>query len=152
MSVASPGTAPILPKRRRPAAALGLALTISPSAVLAAAPPDTGPFFVQIVVGLLLVLALMYGFFWLMRRIAPGQATVHGVVKVVGGVMLSPRERLVVVEVADTWLLIGVAAGNVSLLHRLDKPATADSPDLSPAGGPFAERLAEWLRRSTKAG
>jgi len=113
----------------------------------AAEPPTAGGSLLQAVLGLLLILALMYGFFWLMRRYAPGQSAAQGVVKVVGGVMLSPRERLVVVEVGDTWLLLGVASGNVNLLHRIDRPEGAVTAGTNPASGPFAERLAEWLRR-----
>ncbi len=123
-----------------------------PLAARAAEPASAGGSLLQAVLGLGLVLVLMYGFFWLMRRYAPGQTAAQGVVKVVGGVMLSPRERLVVVEVADTWLLLGVAAGNVSLLHRLDKPDGSGAPIPEVSAGPFADRLAEWLRRGPKAG
>ncbi len=55
-----------------------------------------------------------------------------GLLKVVGGVMVGPRERLVVVEVGDTWLLLGVAASSVTLVHSMPKPLQADAAHTEP--------------------
>ncbi|MHB1061000.1 MAG: flagellar biosynthetic protein FliO, partial [Thiobacillus sp.] len=38
------------------------------------------------------------------------------------------RERVVVVEVDNTWLLLGVGGGNVRLLHTLPRPADSNIP------------------------
>ncbi|HQS99612.1 MAG: flagellar biosynthetic protein FliO [Hydrogenophilales bacterium 16-64-46] len=74
----------------------------------------------------LLALALILGGFvtlaWLARRYLPGMAA-QGVVRVVGSTAVGARERVVVVEVDDTWLLLGVGGGNVRLLHSQPKPA-----------------------------
>lgn len=123
----------------------------TPVAALAAdTVPQTSGFgaFLQAAMGLLLVLGLMYVFFWLLRRYGPAQNTAQGVVKVVGGVMLGPRERLVVVEVEDTWVLVGVAAGNVRALHTLAKPEGYAAPIASPGGG-FPDKLSDLLRRKS---
>jgi flagellar protein FliO/FliZ len=125
-----------------------LLLSMVSSAVLAAgAVPQTSGFaaFFQALLGLLIVLGLLYGFFWLLRRFAPGQVGAQGVVKVVGGVMLGPRERLVVVEVQDTWLLVGVAAGYVSTLHSLPRPEGAEAT--VPQSVAFPDKLADLIRR-----
>ncbi len=65
----------------------------------AAEPPDisTGGALLQGLIGLVIVLGALAAFFWFLRRFSPGQSGAQGVVKVVGGVMLGPRERLVVV-------------------------------------------------------
>jgi flagellar protein FliO/FliZ len=104
-----------------------------------------GAFF-QALMALLIVLAMLYGFFWLLRRYGPTQTGAQGVVKVVGGVMLGPRERLIVVEVENTWVLVGVAAGHVSTLHTLAKPEGVETP-AGVASPPFADKLSELLRR-----
>jgi flagellar protein FliO/FliZ len=110
--------------------------------------PQTSAFgaFFQALMGLLIVLAMLYGFFWLLRRYGPVQNSAQGVVKVVGGVMLGPRERLVVVEVENTWVLVGVAPGHISTLHTLTKPEGIDTTTL-PTAQPFADKLSELLRR-----
>ena len=73
---------------------------------------------------LVLILAGFIGVAWLARRYLPGVGK-QGVVKVVGATMVGPRERVVVVEVDDTWLLLGVGAGQVRLLDKRAKPAQA---------------------------
>ena len=73
---------------------------------------------------LVLILAGFIGVAWLARRYLPGVGK-QGVVKVVGATMVGPRERVVVVEVDDTWLLLGVGAGQVRLLDKRAKPAHA---------------------------
>lgn len=95
----------------------------------------------QVVFALLLVLGAIGLFAWFMRRLAPGQASAGGMLKVVGGVMVGPRERLVVVEVKDTWLLLGVAAGQVTLVHSMPRPPEAPM-GVVPAGG-FARVLSQ---------
>jgi len=101
--------------------------------------------------GLLVVLALLYAFLLLLRRFGTGQAGAPGIVRIVGGVMLGPRERLVMVEVRDTWLLVGVASGQVSLVHSMAKPADAAAYPASVPQAAFAERLAGLLRRDGKS-
>jgi flagellar protein FliO/FliZ len=49
----------------------------------------------------------------------------QGAVKVVGTTAVGTRERVVVIEVDNTWLLLGVGGGNVRLLHSLPKPEQA---------------------------
>ena len=80
---------------------------------------------VQVVLALALVLGAIVLFAWLMRRFVPGQAGAGGLLKVIGGVMVGPKERVVVVEVGDTWLLLGVAASGVTLVHSMAKPPSA---------------------------
>lgn len=123
-----------------------------------AASASTGSGFaalMQGLLGLLVVLGALFVFFWVLRRFSPGQATAQGVVKVVGGVMLGTRERLVVVEVGDQWLLLGVGAGQVSHLHTMPRPPDAAPGPEGGGDGPlpgrlpasFAAKLSEFLAR-----
>lgn len=98
----------------------------------------------QVFLALIIVLATIWGFAWLMRRFTAGQAGGVGALKVVGGVMVGPRERVVIVEVGDTWLLLGVAAGHVSLVHSLPRPA--DVPATTGATAGFSRALQRALR------
>lgn len=97
--------------------------------------------------GLLVVFALLYGFFVLLRRYGPTTSGAHGALKIVGGIMLGPRERLVMVEVDKTWLILGVTAGQVNLVHQMAKPEGADSTAAPPPTAPFAGKLAAMLRQ-----
>ncbi|MBK6742202.1 MAG: flagellar biosynthetic protein FliO [Hydrogenophilales bacterium] len=99
--------------------------------------------------GLLVVLGLLYAFLLVLRRYGPATSGAQGIVKGVGGVMLSPRERLVMVEVKDTWLLLGVASGQVSVVHSMPKPEAAETV-AAPVPPPFAGKLAAMLRHPGK--
>ncbi|MCU7923948.1 MAG: flagellar biosynthetic protein FliO [Candidatus Thiodiazotropha sp. (ex Dulcina madagascariensis)] len=69
--------------------------------------------------GLLLILALIIGGAWLFKRYAQLPMTGKGLVRVLGGTSVGARERVVVVEVENTRLLLGVAPGQVRTLHVL---------------------------------
>jgi flagellar protein FliO/FliZ len=97
----------------------------------------------QVVLALLLVLAAVFLVFWLLRRLLPMSSGADGFLKVLGGVMVGPRERVVVVEVGETWLILGVAAGRVSILHTVSRPPDAQTPMHAPA-----PEFARWLNRA----
>jgi flagellar protein FliO/FliZ len=135
-----------------PWALFALMVVVSPNAFSAAEPPavSTSGALFQGLLGLVMVLAALAVFFWFLRRFSPGQTAAQGVVKVVGGVMLGPRERLVVVEVGETWLLLGVGGGQVSTLHTLPRPEgyTPAVHEPLPAHMPrFADKLKELLSK-----
>lgn len=95
----------------------------------------------QVLFGLALVVAAIVATGWVLKRIGPTQSA-GGLLRVVGGVMVGPRERLVVVEVGEQWLVLGVAAGSVNLLHTLPRPEAGAAQ----ADGPFdAARLKRLL-------
>jgi flagellar protein FliO/FliZ len=69
--------------------------------------------------GLLFVLAIIIGGAWLFKRYSQLPIGGKGIVRVVGGVSVGTRERVVVVEVENQRLLLGVAPGQVRTLHIL---------------------------------
>jgi flagellar protein FliO/FliZ len=60
--------------------------------------------------------------------------------------MVGPRERLVVVEVGDTWLLLGVASGGVSLVHSMARPPQAAGTGAT-QGAQFSRLLGQMLKQ-----
>ncbi|MES9971596.1 MAG: flagellar biosynthetic protein FliO [Candidatus Thiodiazotropha sp.] len=69
--------------------------------------------------GLLFVLALIIGGAWLFKRYAQMPMGGKGLVRVLGGTSVGTRERVVVIEVENQRLLLGVAPGQVRKLHIL---------------------------------
>ncbi len=76
--------------------------------------------------GLFAIIALILGLAWLARRAGLVRHVQGGVMKVVGSTSLGARQRLLLVEVGDTWLVLGVSAGEIRTLHTL--PAGSASP------------------------
>jgi flagellar protein FliO/FliZ len=62
--------------------------------------------------------------------------------RVVSAVMVGQRERVVIVELGDEWLVLGVTAQSVNLLATHPRPADGDMPVPSTPVEPFAR----WLK------
>lgn len=108
-----------------------------------AAPPSAAGSIGGTMFALALVLGLIFGLAWLARRM-PGMTGLRGNsgLRVVRSLALGTRERLVVVDVAGTQLLLGTGAGGTRLLHTLETPLADDAP-AQPT--PFAQLLAHRL-------
>ena len=87
---------------------------------------DGGPF--RVILGLLLVLALIAGLAWAMKKLNHAKIGNQSVAKIVGGVSVGPRERVVVVEIGGNWVVVGVASGQVNSLANF-KVADLDFSD-----------------------
>lgn len=97
----------------------------------------------QSLLGIVAVFGLIGAFAWAARRMQGGHARSSGMIKLVGGTMVGTRERVVVVEVNDTWIVLGVAPGRVNALHAL--PKAANPPGAAPAGdAPAAPATTAW--------
>ena len=92
--------------------------------------------------GLALVVVLMFASAWLFRRSGGMQALSRGPVRMVGGISVGTREKVVLLEVADSWVLIGVAPGQVRALHTLPRQDPAPTVSDVPTGAPFQQLLA----------
>jgi flagellar protein FliO/FliZ len=65
-----------------------------------------------------ILLILVLG--WLVKRVGNFPSAGKGMVKILGGVSLGPRERAVVLEAGEKRILVGVAPGRVQTLCLLD--------------------------------
>jgi flagellar protein FliO/FliZ len=108
----------------------------------------------QAVFGLALVIGLIFGCAWLARRFGLNRPIARGgLVKVISSTPLSQKERVVVIEIEDTWLVLGVAPGSVSHLHTLpagEFTRSTPGPVVPPQVSQFALDLRQRLNR--KAG
>ena len=111
----------------------------------AAAAPGNGigaGSYVQALLALLLIVAVLLGTAWLARKVSGGKMFGQGGMKVIGGIALGPRERLVLVEVGETWLVIGIVPGQIRTLHHLPKGSPLPD-DLAAASAPS---FTTWLQ------
>ncbi|RZL96427.1 MAG: flagellar biosynthetic protein FliO [Variovorax sp.] len=113
----------------------------------------------QASLGMLTVLGLIFLCAWMARRFGLQRFGGSQVVKVVSSSSVGQRERVVVVEVGATWLVLGVTSSQIHTLHTL--PAQA-LPAASPhSAGPdafaqkpidlFARKLRESLTGGTRS-
>jgi flagellar protein FliO/FliZ len=121
------------------------------------ATPSNGIF--KMVSGLAIVLIVMAAITWAIKRILPNIANnQQTIARVISSVSVGTRERVVVVQVADRWIVVGVAPGQVnglanleagiqqssenSAINSLEKNTQTFAASLSPS-------FSEWLQKST---
>nr|WP_207201715.1 flagellar biosynthetic protein FliO [Pseudomonas sp. TH41] len=143
---------------------LGLALAL-PFSVLAAEPVATAAAtttaapavssgvagqLTQLVFGLLLVLGLIFFLAWLLRRVQQaGPAGKGQVIELIGSRALGPRDRLMLVQVGNEQILLGLSPGTITALHVLKEPVQVPS-GAEKATPEFAQRLLEMLGKDQK--
>lgn len=99
----------------------------------------------QMAAGLAFVLLLIFLLGWLYRRFGSPKTINNGDFRVVAGLSMGQRERIVMLEVGDKQILLGVGPGHVEKIHVFDEPVikTHDTG----AGESFSERLSSVIKQ-----
>jgi len=108
------------------------------------APALTSGSILQVIFSLLLVLAAVVVVAWLLKRINQPLQGAGNALKIISGVAVGQRERIVLVEVNDTWLVVGVAPGQVNALHSMPKGSL---PSTSNAQTGDDNKFQMWLKQ-----
>ncbi|WP_047302695.1 flagellar biosynthetic protein FliO [Pseudomonas fluorescens] len=129
-----------------------LAAEPAATAAVAATAPAAGSVsgqLTQLVLGLLLVIGLIFFLAWLLRRVQQaGPAGKGQVIELIGSRALGPRDRLVLVQVGNEQILLGLTPGTITPLHVLKEPVQV--PTAEQATPEFAQRLMELLGKDQK--
>lgn len=153
---AAAGTAASVPAAASAAAALPAisaapaAIGVVPKPAPAAAPvqPFAGAAagsLLQTIFALCVVLGLLALLAWAMKRFGPRAAGGSAHVRLVGGLSLGGRERIVVVEVGDQWIVVGASPGRINALATMPRQAE-DASGQVPA--PATSSFADWLKQT----
>jgi flagellar protein FliO/FliZ len=101
----------------------------------------------QITLSLLLVLIAIIAVAWVLRRMNLAGQGAGTLLKVLGSVAIGQRERVVLIEVDDTWLLVGVGPGQIRTLHTLSKIEGLESTTQVQTDNKFAQLLSTLIKR-----
>ena len=91
---------------------------------------------------LLVVALLAAGGTWLLARAARPRFGNSPLLRVIASVNVGPRERVVIVEAGEAWLVLGVAPGRVNPIHTLPRDAATHLEPQRP--------FADWLKKMTE--
>jgi flagellar protein FliO/FliZ len=108
-------------------------------------PPDLGSSLMQLVGGLIIVVGLLLGTLWLIKRLSGPRGAASGL-KVLGAAAVGTRERVVLVELADKVLVLGVTQNSVNTLHTLDAEEFRKSAGAPPQAS--ATSFQGWFARA----
>lgn len=92
--------------------------------------------------GLALIVALIYGCAWLMKRVGGGHFGAAGGMKIIAGISVGPREKVLLLEVGEQQVLVGVAPGRVSHLQTFPEPVITSTSSDNTA---FADKFKSML-------
>jgi flagellar protein FliO/FliZ len=110
--------------------------------------PMSGGYLLQLILGLIVVIICIVALAWITKRVNRLQSSGDGYLKVLGGLSMSARERVVLLQVGEQQLLVGVSPGRINTLHVLDSPVTGS--DKTSNAGSFSEKLSTMLNDSLK--
>ncbi|EYU13259.1 flagellar biosynthetic protein FliO [Photorhabdus aegyptia] len=135
-------------------AAQPAAQTQTVTQVATSAPLPAGQTLMQVSSALAGVLLLIFTLTWLIRRMGlfANKGKTQQQLSIKASCSLGQRERVVIVEVEDNWLVLGVTAQQINLLHQMPIPEsnrdTTEGQVIKPAL--FGQILKNTLMRQGK--
>ena len=104
----------------------------------------------RVTLGLVAVLISIVVAGRLLRAMNRFQTGTHGQFKLLSAISLGPRERIVLLQVGQTQLLVSIVPGRIQTLHVLDRPIDVMSNPPAPSS-PFPSVLGALLKRGKAA-
>jgi flagellar protein FliO/FliZ len=102
----------------------------------------------QLTLSLVAIVALIFAISWVLKRLKLAGPRGRGQISVVDELTVGPRERIMLIRVGDSQVLVGVSAGGVVGLAPLATPIVLNASAPPPA---FADRLREFMKRPDNA-
>ena len=113
----------------------GMAQTASPLSVSSVA---------QLTLSLVAILALIFAISWVVKRFKLAGPRGRGGITVLDELAVGPRERILLIRVGESQVLIGVGSSGLVGLTPLATPIALGG---APAAPLFADRLREFMKR-----
>jgi flagellar protein FliO/FliZ len=101
--------------------------------------PLSTPYLFKLTGGLLLVVAVILVFAWLVKKFNLNQQSQNGLIKIIAGLSIGTRDRIVLLQIGEEQILVGLTPGRIEKLHTLSHPL--DAPEAKLATSSFAEKF-----------
>jgi flagellar protein FliO/FliZ len=98
----------------------------------------------QLTLSLIAIVGLILAISWMLKRLKLAGPRGTGEIAVIDQVSVGPRERIVLVRVGESQVLIGIGASGLVPLTPLAVPIVLKGVTQAPA---FAERLRDFMKR-----
>lgn len=103
----------------------------------------------QIITSLLLVVGIIFAGAWFFRRYGRLHGMLNDDMKVVAGISVGQREKVIIVQAGDTQVMLGVSPGRVQALHVFDEPVIESAREGEP-GGSAKAGFSDYLKKEIK--
>lgn len=104
--------------------------------------PMSGSYLFQLIIGLIIVLICIVALAWFAKRMNRLQSSTGSMLKIIAGLSMGSRERVILLQVGSEQLLIGVSPGRINKLHVLETPLEDEEVNSEKT---FATSLSEKL-------
>ena len=101
----------------------------------------------QVVLSLLVILALIIGAAWMAKRYLTINTHAGTAIKMIGGINVGGRERVLLLEIGEQWVVIGVAPGHVSTLTTMPRQTVTPPPNTEQP-----KAFSAWLKQMMDKG
>lgn|GEM_PF-1642681 len=104
---------------------------------------------VQMIVALIVVVLIIFGLSVLIKRFSLVPGSSSGMIKILGGLPLNNKDRLLLVQVGDEQILISASPGRIAKVHDLRDPVDPDKFRVTgkPDGKSFNSLLNQVLNK-----
>ena len=107
----------------------------------------SGPGIGQTLFALIFIIGVLLGLTWFLKRMGVSKlGAQNNFMKVISVANLGTREKIALVEIGDTWLVLGLTPSNIRTLHTLPKNSIT-FPGHADAALTFS-KLLEKVKRS----
>ena len=108
---------------------------INPSAV-------DNSYLLQLFIGLFVVVFCIVVLAWAAKKMRGFQSLADDSIKIISAMSMGARERILLLQVGEEQILIGVAPGKINKLHVLDKPVViVEKNPVGSTGKMFSDKL-----------
>ena len=114
------------------------------NAPMAPLEPMSSPYLMKLTGGLLLVVLVIFGLAWLMKKLNLNQQSHNGLIRIIAGLSIGTRDRIVLLQIGEEQILLGLTPGRIEKLHTLREPL--ETPQESDAPASFASKLNRLMK------
>lgn len=115
---------------------------------LANVDPMSSSYMIQLTAGLIAVVALIFLIAWILKRFNFSQQAHSGVLRVIAGLPLGTRDRLVLLQVGEEQILLGLSPGRIEKLHTLSEPVPVEASGAM--ASPFGRKINDLMKKEAK--
>lgn len=109
--------------------------------------PISPSYLFKLTLGLVAVVAIIFFFAWLAKRLNLTQQSQSGILRIVAGLPVGTRDRIVLLQVGEEQILLGLSPGRMEKLHTLAQPISVE--ENSATVTPFAKKLNDLMGRGS---
>ncbi len=107
--------------------------------------PMSPSYLIKLTGGLILVVAVIFFLAWLVKRLNLAQHSQNGLLRIVAGLAVGTKDRIVLLQVGEEQILLGLSPGRIEKLHTLSDPIVID--DNTHLTTPFAQKLNKLMSK-----